>query len=40
MLEPRAADFGTVYFLKLIEPLNLTELAAYALQQGFTKKTA
>ncbi len=38
LAEPRAADFGAVYFLKLIEPLNLTELAAYALQQGFTKR--
>lgn len=38
LAEPRPADFGAVYFLKFIEPLNITELAAYALQQGFTKK--
>ena len=32
--EPRPAEFGTVYFLKFITPLNLTELASYRLQQG------
>ncbi|GAB4456463.1 MAG: hypothetical protein Fur0044_50340 [Anaerolineae bacterium] len=38
LAEPRAADFGAVYYLKFIEPLNITELAAYALQQGFAHK--
>ncbi|MBI1882182.1 MAG: hypothetical protein HYR94_28750, partial [Chloroflexi bacterium] len=38
LAEPRAADFGTIYFLKFIEPLNIAELAAYALQQGFTPR--
>ncbi len=38
LAEPRATDFGAVYFLKFIEPLNIAELAAYALQQGFSKK--
>lgn len=36
--EPRADGFRTIYFLKFIEPLNITELAAYALQQGLKKK--
>lgn len=30
--EPRTDDFGTVYFLKFIEPLNLARMAAYRLQ--------
>ena len=34
LAEPRPAEFGTVYFLKFITPLKLTELAAYRLQQG------
>src|SRR5512134_1981424 len=38
LAEPRTADFGAVYFLKFIEPLNIAELAAYALQQGFAPK--
>ncbi len=38
LAEPRTADFGAVYFLKFIEPLNIAELAVYALQQGFTHK--
>jgi hypothetical protein len=36
--EPRPDRFGTVYFLKFIEPLNIPELAAYALQEGLKKK--
>ena len=32
LAEPRANEFGTVYFLKFIEPLNLAGLAAYRLQ--------
>jgi hypothetical protein len=35
---PRTADFGAMYFLKFIEPLNIAELAAYAVQQGLEKK--
>ena len=30
--QPRPAPFGTIYFLKFITPMNLTELAAYRLQ--------
>lgn len=32
LAEPRVNEFGTVYFLKFIEPLNLAGLAAYRLQ--------
>lgn len=32
LAEPRTNEFGTVYFLKFIEPLNLADLAAYRLQ--------
>ncbi len=35
---PRAAEFGAVYYLKFIEPLNIAELAAYAVQTGLAKK--
>ncbi len=35
---PRTLGFGAVYYLKFIEPLNLTELAAYRLQQGLTRR--
>lgn len=38
LAEPRPAEFGTVYFLKFIEPLNIAELAAYTLQHGLAKK--
>lgn len=31
-------SFGTVYFLKFIDPLNLAELATYRLKEGFSKK--
>jgi hypothetical protein len=30
--------FGTIYYLKYIEPLNISELAAYKIQQGLKKK--
>jgi hypothetical protein len=36
--EPRTAEFGAVYYLKFIEPLNIAELAAYAVQAGLTKR--
>lgn len=36
--QPRTDGFGTVYYLKFIEPLNITELATYRLQQGLKKK--
>jgi hypothetical protein len=36
--QPRSDGFEAIYFLKFIEPLNITELAAYTLQQGLKKK--
>jgi hypothetical protein len=36
--DPLTNGFGTVYFLKFIEPLNIPELATYAWQEGFKKK--
>lgn len=33
LAEPRAHGFGAVYFLKFIEPLNIRQLAAYALKE-------
>ena len=38
LAEPRPADFGTVYFLKFIEPLNIVELAAYTVQHELAKR--
>jgi hypothetical protein len=38
LAEPRSDAFGTVYFLKFIEPLNITEMAAYAVQEGLAEK--
>ncbi len=38
LAEPRTAEFGSVFFLKFIEPLNIAELAAYAVQRGLEKK--
>lgn len=38
LAEPRPADFGTVYFLKFIEPFNIAELAAYTVQHQLGKK--
>ncbi|MDX1663867.1 MAG: hypothetical protein R3272_08745 [Candidatus Promineifilaceae bacterium] len=32
LAQPRPAPFGTIYFLKFITPMNLTQLAAYRLQ--------
>jgi hypothetical protein len=34
----RTDGFGTVYYMKFIEPLNITELASYRIQQGLKKK--
>jgi hypothetical protein len=34
------STFGTIYFLKFIEPLNISELAAYKIKQGLKKKTS
>jgi hypothetical protein len=38
LAEPRPAEFGAVYYLKFIEPLNIAELAAYAVQTGLARK--
>ena len=35
---PRTGDFGALYFLKFIEPLDLRALAGYTLQESFKKK--
>ena len=34
LAEPRRAEFGAVYYLKFIEPLNIAELTAYLLRGG------
>ena len=36
--QPRPIEFGTVEFLKFIEPLNIAQLAAYAVKHGRTKR--
>ncbi len=38
LAEPRAGGFGTVYFLKFIEPLDLIELARYQLEESLRRK--
>jgi len=38
LAEPRPADFGTVYFLKFIEPFNIGELATYTVQHELRQK--
>ncbi len=38
LAEPRSSDFGTIHFIKFIEPLNIAEMAAYAVQEGLAKK--
>lgn len=38
LAETRPAEFGAIYFLKFIEPLNIAELAAYAVQSGLARK--
>ena len=36
--QPRPIEFGAIEFLKFIEPLNIAQLAAYAVQHGLSKK--
>ena len=36
--EPRVGSFGAITFLKFIEPLNITEMAAYTLQETLKRK--
>ena len=38
LAEPRSNDFGTLYFIKFIEPLNIAQMAAYTVQEGLTRK--
>jgi hypothetical protein len=38
LAEPRAGGFGTVYFLKFIEPLNIAALARYQLEETLKRK--
>jgi hypothetical protein len=38
LAEPRSSEFGTLYFIKFIEPLNIAEMAAYTVAEGLTKK--
>lgn len=35
---PRTDEFGAVYYLKFIEPLDIAQLTTYALQESFKKK--
>ncbi len=36
--QPRPTEFGAIEFLKFIEPLNIAQLTAYAVQHGLSKK--
>jgi hypothetical protein len=38
LAEPRSSGFGTLYFIKFIEPLNIAQMAAYTVQEGLAKK--
>lgn len=38
LCDVRTDGFGTVYYMKFIEPLNITQLATYRIQQGLKKK--
>jgi hypothetical protein len=38
LAEPRVGGFDAVYFLQFIEPLDITELAAYRLREGLARK--
>lgn len=40
LAEPRADEFGTVHYLKFIDPLNLAQLASYKLEQSRAKRRA
>lgn len=39
LAEPRAHGFGAVYFLRFIEPINITDLAAIALEETLTRRS-
>lgn len=39
LAEPRAHGFGAVYFLRFIEPINIAELAALALEETLTRRS-
>ena len=36
--EQITGSFGTIYYLQFIEPLNITQMASYALQESLRKK--
>jgi hypothetical protein len=38
LAQPRAHGFGTVYYLKFIEPLNIKDLAVYTIKRGLRKE--
>lgn len=38
LAQPRQAAFGAVHFLRYIEPLNLADLAAHRLREGFVRR--
>jgi hypothetical protein len=38
LAEPRAGGFGTVHYLKFIEPLDIIELARYQLEESLKRK--
>ena len=38
LAEARSSEFGTLYFIKFIEPLNIAQMAAYTVHEGLTKK--
>ncbi len=38
LAKPRTGGFGTVYFLKFIEPLNVAELARYQFEESLKRK--
>ena len=38
LAEPRSSEFGTLYFIKFIEPLNIAQMAAYTVHEGLTRK--
>ncbi len=38
LAEPRSSEFGTLYFIKFIESLNIAQMAAYTVAEGLAKK--
>ena len=38
LAEPRSSEFGTLYFIKFIEPLNIAQMAAYTVHEGLARK--